>query len=141
MYQSISDSRSNSLQKGTFLERQQMALAMSYNDNQWCTYLHCVLYFVFWCPLCNDWLKEFICLFASCVDWWQILLLVHILNVSAWLEPFANKMCHFDHQWRCLGLCVKCFEKCVVSVDNCTKATNKNCNSLVALQSCSMFVA
>ena len=86
---------------------QQMALAwklcivIDYSDKQWCTDSHWVLYFVFCCPLCNGWLEELIHLFASCVVWRQNLLLLHILNVLARLEPFANKMCHLDHECRC----------------------------------------
>ena len=81
-----------------------------YNDKQWCTDLHWVLYFVFCCPLCNGWLEELIHLFASCVVWRQNLLLLHILNVLARLKPFANQMCHFDHECHCFSVCVNCFE-------------------------------
>ena len=84
---------------------------------QWQAMLSWVLYFVFCCPLCNGWLEELIHLFASCVVWRQNLLLLHILNVLAQLEPFINKMCHFDH---------KCH--CGVWGDCCIKAMKKNCN-------------
>ena len=101
------DSGSNSLQEEIW---QQMALAwklctvIGYSDKQWCTDSHWVLYFIFCCPLCNDWLEELIHLFASCVVWRQNLLLLHILIVLAQLEPFANKMCHFDHACQCFSL-------------------------------------
>lgn len=49
-------------------------------------------------------------MFASYFIWRQHLLLFHISNVLARLEPYANKTCHFDNESLCLGLCVNCLE-------------------------------
>ena len=81
-----------------------------YSDKQWCTDSHWLLYFGFCCLLCNGWVEELIHLFASCVVWGQNLLLLHILNVLAWLEPFADKMCHFDHECHSFSLCGNCWK-------------------------------
>ena len=99
---------------------------MGYNDNQWCTDSHWVLYFVFCCPLCNGWLEELIHLFASCVVQRQNLLLLHILNLLARLAPFANKMWHFDHECHCFGLGVNRFENVEFELTAASKQSRKS---------------
>ena len=49
------------------------------------------------------------------------MLLLHILNVLARLEPFANKMFHFDHE--CLS--VNCFENVELELTAASKQSRK----------------
>lgn len=69
MYQSISDFRSNSIQEGTFVEKLQMALAISFiTTNGAPGALFCVLlYFVEW-PICKQNVSFWPQIFSLCVE-------------------------------------------------------------------------
>ena len=73
-------------------------------------------YFVVHCVMV-DWKSSYTCL--------QVVLLLHILNVLAPLEPFANKICHFDHECHCFGLCVNCFENVEFELTAASKQSRK----------------
>ena len=57
-----------------------------------------MLYFVVHCVMIY-WKSSYSCLQVVLFE--GKICLLHILNVLARLEPFANKMCHFDRECHC----------------------------------------
>lgn len=75
----------------SYMEKQQRALAIGYIAT-----LH-ALYFVVHCVII-----DYTCL--------QVVLFEGKISYFKCFDTVASKMCHFDHECCCLGLCVNCFE-------------------------------